>query len=177
MFCRSCGNELPDGVKFCPACGAEVKPAQEAPKPAPVQPVYEAPKSSESAEKWNVLAIVSFSVAVLGVLTSVAGGVVLHIVTLVLSIIALTQFKKNPKLKGKGFAIAGVVISAASVGFTLFVTILSVILSMFGIVANGLFGLIGTIFTGIFGIAIRELINQFFNEAFSGMTLLPTMLF
>ena len=23
MFCHKCGNELPDGSKFCPSCGAQ----------------------------------------------------------------------------------------------------------------------------------------------------------
>ena len=28
MFCIKCGKELPDGVKFCPYCGAEVPKAE-----------------------------------------------------------------------------------------------------------------------------------------------------
>ena len=27
MFCRKCGNELPDDVQFCPKCGNPVDPA------------------------------------------------------------------------------------------------------------------------------------------------------
>ena len=30
MFCKNCGKELPDGVKFCNACGAPVTPPPEA---------------------------------------------------------------------------------------------------------------------------------------------------
>ena len=32
MFCENCGTNVPDGIKFCPECGAEIKPAN-----APVQ--------------------------------------------------------------------------------------------------------------------------------------------
>lgn len=25
MFCTECGNKLPEGVKFCPGCGAKLQ--------------------------------------------------------------------------------------------------------------------------------------------------------
>lgn len=159
MFCRQCGKELPDGVKFCPACGAEVKPVQEAPKPEPVQPVYEAPDEKEKEGKWNVLAIVSFSIAVACVLGYLAGGFFLHIVTLILSIVSLTQFRHDPTMKGKGFAIAGTVISAVSVGAFIIGLIVSIIL----------FVVQGVVIFGIF--------NEIIKEIFSSSVLLPTLLF
>lgn len=165
MFCRQCGKELPDGVKFCPACGAEVNPAQEAPKPEPMQPVDEAPNTSANAEntgKWNVLAIVSFSIAVACVLGYLAGGFFLHIVTLILSIVSLTQFRYDPTMKGKGFAVAGTVISSVSVGLSVIGTIVYLIMTMLGIVATGVIG-------GIF--------NEIFKEIFSSSVLLPTLFF
>ena len=27
MFCKKCGSELPENVKFCPKCGAEIETA------------------------------------------------------------------------------------------------------------------------------------------------------
>jgi len=30
MFCSKCGNQMPDGAKFCSACGAEFATAEEA---------------------------------------------------------------------------------------------------------------------------------------------------
>lgn len=159
MFCRQCGKELPDGVKFCSGCGAEVNPAQEAPKPAPVQPVYEAPDEKEKEGKWNVLAIVSFSIAAACVLGYLAGGFFLHIVTLILSIVSLTQFKHDPTMKGKGFAIAGTVISAVSVGAFIIGLIVSIIL----------FVVQGVVIFGIF--------NEIIKEIFSSSVLLPTLFF
>ncbi len=53
MFCKNCGTNLGEGIKFCPNCGAKVE-AEPAPAPAPAKeepvsgsytaPVYEAPK-------------------------------------------------------------------------------------------------------------------------------------
>lgn len=48
MFCNQCGNQIPDGVSFCPNCGAPVAkadpaPAQEPQYAQPVEPMYEQP--------------------------------------------------------------------------------------------------------------------------------------
>lgn len=46
MFCKNCGNQLPDGAVFCGSCGTKVE-AQAAPQQtaysAPQQPAYVAP--------------------------------------------------------------------------------------------------------------------------------------
>lgn len=46
MFCRNCGNSLPDGTQFCPSCGTPCDAASAASvNPVnPVNPVFEAPK-------------------------------------------------------------------------------------------------------------------------------------
>ena len=47
MFCRNCGNQLPENALFCGNCGTKVE-AQTAPQQpaytAPQQPAYEAPQ-------------------------------------------------------------------------------------------------------------------------------------
>ena len=116
----------------------------------------------EKEGKWNVLAIVSFSIAVACVLGYLAGGFFLHIVTLILSIVSLTQFRHDPTMKGKGFAVAGTVISSVSVGLSVIGTIVYLIMTMLGIVATGVIG-------GIF--------NEIFKEIFSSSVLLPTLFF
>ncbi|MDR0913779.1 MAG: zinc ribbon domain-containing protein [Oscillospiraceae bacterium] len=43
MFCLKCGNQIPDGATFCPACGEKSAPAA-APAPQPqAAPQYQAP--------------------------------------------------------------------------------------------------------------------------------------
>lgn len=50
MFCRHCGTQIPDGSKFCPACGAAVVRPTPAPTPAPeAAPAPEKPKRIDSA--------------------------------------------------------------------------------------------------------------------------------
>lgn len=49
MFCRNCGKELPDSVKFCSGCGAPVAPETTIPGAEPPQPpVEETPVPSAS---------------------------------------------------------------------------------------------------------------------------------
>lgn len=37
MYCNQCGNQIPDGSRFCSFCGANLTAVQSAPQPAPVQ--------------------------------------------------------------------------------------------------------------------------------------------
>ena len=63
MFCRNCGNQIPDGAKFCSVCGAPAQPAPQTRAAAPnnyyQQPAYSggyapAPVSSRAkvTTKW-----------------------------------------------------------------------------------------------------------------------------
>ena len=74
-----------------------------------------------------------------------------------MSIIALNQFKKDPTMKGKGFAIAGTVISAVSVGMVVLGAVINIVLLMFGFVKTGIFGII----TGIINEMIKESFASF----------------
>ena len=52
MFCKNCGQEIPDGVKVCGNCGTPVPaPAPEAPaaQEAPAAPQYQAPQQQYQA--------------------------------------------------------------------------------------------------------------------------------
>lgn len=56
MFCTKCGAELPEGTKFCPACGTPVGAAGVASSTAPATPSPEAgAQTSEDplARFWN----------------------------------------------------------------------------------------------------------------------------
>lgn len=138
MFCQNCGNKLDDDSKFCAKCGAKVdtEEAVQAPAPAPQvekdeffndvpapapvqqqipvqpqppvqqppvqpvnqQPVYQPPQTA----KTNTFAIIGFVLSFF-YYVSIAG--------LVFSIIGLKQCNKTQE-KGKGLAIAGIVISS-----------------------------------------------------------------
>ena len=47
-FCGTCGNQIEEGVKFCPACGAALQVANpETVQPEPQQPVQPEPTAEE----------------------------------------------------------------------------------------------------------------------------------
>ena len=50
MFCKNCGQEIPEGVKFCGNCGTPVAVQAPEPQPAPAQqPQYQAPQQQYQA--------------------------------------------------------------------------------------------------------------------------------
>ena len=50
MFCSNCGKELPEGTKFCSACGSPVGPAEATETPSPAAaPVEETPAAAPVA--------------------------------------------------------------------------------------------------------------------------------
>lgn len=112
MFCKNCGKEIDDNAVVCPNCGvATEKMAQSQPVPS----------------QKNTIALVGF------ILSLVCGG----LISLILSIIGLKNAKKPEYAEdGKGFAIAGIVIS--SIELVGFLIILIFYGSIFGAALGGL---------------------------------------
>ena len=135
MFCPNCGTQNPDGTSYCSNCGAPLaanaNPASApapvpAPAPAPipvapVAPVAPAPQPAPSytpnqqpitaippqTNGTNGLCIAGFIIS----LVSIVLGGSLSLISLILCIIGVNSAgKKNQK--GKGQAIAGIIISA-----------------------------------------------------------------
>jgi Tfp pilus assembly protein PilE len=100
MNCPKCGTVLSDGAPFCSTCGANLTgPATPGPTPAGMPPM------PAMATRTSGLAIAGF---VCAFLCSVLG--------LVLSILGLNECNRSGgTVKGKGFAIAGIIISGLSV--------------------------------------------------------------
>lgn len=94
MFCKNCGKEINDGAVVCPNCGVATDNMVKASAPA-----------AAPAQK-NTMALVGFILSLLG----------FNVIALILSIIGYQNVKK-PEYNGdgKGFAIAGIIISAISV--------------------------------------------------------------
>ena len=103
MYCKNCGKEVNDNAVICPNCGVGTDNYN---------------KSVNVPEQKNTLALVGF---ILSFFVNVAG--------LVISIIAYKNAKK-PEYNGDGknFALAGIIISAVSMGISL---ISGIITSMF----------------------------------------------
>lgn len=95
MFCKNCGKEINDNAVVCPNCGvATENMAKNNSAPAPAQK--------------NSMAIAGFVLALLG----------FNVISLILSIVGLS-YSKRPEYAGdgKGFAIAGIVLSCIYIAF------------------------------------------------------------
>lgn len=126
--CSKCGNTVSDQAKFCNKCGnkfEEENMVNQTVTPNVVvnEPVNNTPvnniqtsnaqvnnASTNNNNKNNPLALAGFIVSLVSFLCCGAGA----IIGLVLSIMGLNQIKKTNE-KGKGLAIAGIVLS--SIGF------------------------------------------------------------
>lgn len=103
MYCKNCGSELSENVKFCQYCGTAVQ--NERPTPSyKREPVFESPQEDK---KICGLAIAGFVVSLVALILDIL--LMVSITGTVLSSVALYQTKKTEK-GGKGFAIAGLVI-------------------------------------------------------------------
>lgn len=107
---------------FCTECGAKISASERASfeskvtynsnfPPAPPPRVVEFGTTHNAVQPTNGLAIAGFVLSIVGCGFPIG---------LILSAIALGQFKKDPNQKGKGLAIAGLVIGIISVVFLFF---------------------------------------------------------
>ena len=98
MFCKFCGKEVNDNAVICPNCGVATDNYN---------------KSVAAPEQKNTMALIGF---ILSFFVAIAG--------LIISIIAYKNAKK-PEYNGDGksFALAGIIISAVSMGGSLIAVI------------------------------------------------------
>ena len=97
MFCKNCGKEIDDKAAICIYCGV---PTSESEKP----------RQQEATNIWAIVGfILSFFISVAGLVCSIIG------------------YKHAPEFggNGKGFALAGIIISATSMAVTFLGLILS----------------------------------------------------
>ncbi len=97
MYCKNCGNEIYEHASACPKCGCPTG-------------TNNSPATQGNPNKTNTLAIVGF---ILSFFVSIAG--------LICSIIARKQIRETGE-GGSGLALAGLIISIASVAIS-FITV------------------------------------------------------
>lgn len=124
MFCKNCGAKLEDNSKFCASCGSEVAVEAQTEvntsieEQATVTPSNDdAPKSIENPtpKKFSGKGIAGFVLSLVGMIIF---GIPCGILGIIFSSIALKEVKTK-NLKGKGLAIAGLVISIIDVVLTI----------------------------------------------------------
>lgn len=114
--CKYCGNVLEDGDNFCQKCGAvadavqDNEPGMSAQANANVTNNFNQQQNTTNATyagKTSGIAIGGFVCSLVGLLVA---GVILGIVAISLGAAALNHIKTFPGEKGKGLAIAAIVI-------------------------------------------------------------------
>lgn len=117
-FCTNCGNELTEGMNMCPNCGIAVNTNQ------PVNTATPTTNNTTPSNQSNGLATAGFVTSLISSLLCCGS---FNLISLILSIVGLTN-AKNCGGKGKGMAIAGIIISAVwMVIFILIVIILPIL--------------------------------------------------
>lgn len=69
MFCNNCGNQMPEGTVFCPACGA---PAQQQPQ----QPLYQQPQAPAPVKKNATPIMITFIISIVLIIASILAPMV-----------------------------------------------------------------------------------------------------
>lgn len=109
MFCPQCGEKNPDDAKFCTKCGAALTVEAErarAQAPAPRARAVEGERTSGMAIAALIMGILAFlTFGPLAILAIIFGG------------IGLSQTGKDPTLKGRGMAVAGLVLGIIAGAF------------------------------------------------------------
>ncbi len=98
MYCRNCGVELKDGTAFCTNCGQK--------QDADINNV------TDNKNGYNTMCVVGFVMSLISLLINFWG--IVGIIGTVLSIVGLMNCKKKNE-KGKGLAIAGIIIGVISI--------------------------------------------------------------
>ena len=113
-YCTNCGRELEEGAKTCGYCGVAIQGVSEIASNTN-QSIDNSSttvnKQNVSTQQTNGLAVAGFVVSLVSFLCCCGG---ISIVSLILSIVGLTQSKKIND-SGKGLAIAGIIISAIGI--------------------------------------------------------------
>ena len=98
-FCVKCGKELKTGDTFCTNCGTPVGGSGK-------------PVENGATGKTNGQAIAGFICSIIGFWFA---GIILGAISISLSSVALKHLKAFPNEKGKGLAIAGLIIGIVDV--------------------------------------------------------------
>lgn len=100
MYCKNCGNEIPNGQGVCPVCGTNNLVAQ--------QPQQQIIVTQSAAKQGNGMATAGFVMSMLSLVFSFA--FIFNLLGCIFSIVGLIK-SKSLDGAGKGLSIAGLVVS------------------------------------------------------------------
>ena len=117
-YCIYCGKELSDNTKYCANCGKNTESNNITENNQNVN------TANQGEAKTNGQAIASFVLSIVGLFIF---GLICGILALSMGVTSLKHIKAFPNEKGKGLAIAGIVIGSIDCVFVLLGTILNAI--------------------------------------------------
>lgn len=153
MYCTNCGKECNQGEKFCTGCGKQISALNSQPTASTTAPLND-------TRKFNIFAIVGFVISIVCFLGGAYTIVLAPLAGLVFSIVALVQIRKKGQ-KGKGLAIAGIVLGAVSAAVVAITAILS---TLFSYAVPGLFRLLLTYLAPELAVMLEECLEANFSE-------------
>lgn len=103
--CSNCGTELSNNEAFCTNCETKVGETNQTPSNQVIQPTTQ----SNDKTKLNKMGLIGFIISLVSIWLAT---IILGPVAAILSALAIKQIQSTGE-KGKGFAIAGLVISIA----------------------------------------------------------------
>lgn len=105
MNCLKCGTQNPDGARFCNNCGAALTPP-----PPPPPPASNAPQPQMVTERTSGLSMAALICGIIGLFMNP-----MSVVAIILGALGLSETSKDPSLKGRGMAVAGIVLGIVAV--------------------------------------------------------------
>lgn len=120
-YCPYCGKELEKDVKFCASCGKAVNPDVTVAQPTTTTNVI-----VNTQPESNGMAVAGFVVSLVSLLLCCGG---FSWLSLIFSIVGAVKAKEKNG-KGKGLAIAGIIISAIALLFGILLTVTGTIASI-----------------------------------------------
>ena len=116
MFCSQCGEKNPDDSKFCSKCGAALVAAAE---PAPEAAYTPPPSAAAGGKRTSGMSIAALILGILGIISFWP----LSILAIIFGAIGISQINKDPSLKGKGMAMAGLVMGIVAIAVWILVAV------------------------------------------------------
>jgi hypothetical protein len=116
MFCSQCGEKNPDDSKFCSKCGAALVAAAE---PAPAAAYTPPPSAAAGGKRTSGMSIAALILGILGIISFWP----LSILAIIFGAIGISQINKDPSLKGKGMAMAGLVMGIVAIAVWILVAV------------------------------------------------------
>ena len=117
MFCKHCGNQIPDNATFCSHCGNAVQTTT--PPTPPVNPYY-APQQGNG--KFPVVSLV---LGILGIILAIIPSI--FYIGLILSIVGLVFGVKEKAATGKGVGLVLSIIGTCIGGVYLLLALIGLI--------------------------------------------------